>query len=78
MSPSKVSAIVFDKFYNIVDGKQRSAAAFHNGIDPSTGQKNWDVSVFYPGNPLRSHHPSPGSCETLTPPTGPNCHAARC
>jgi acyl-CoA reductase-like NAD-dependent aldehyde dehydrogenase len=45
MSPSKVSTIKFDEFYNIVDGKQRSAQAFHNGIDPTTGQKNWDVPI---------------------------------
>lgn len=44
MSPSKVSTIVFDKFYNIVDGKQRTASTFHNGVDPTTAQNNWDVS----------------------------------
>jgi hypothetical protein len=46
MSPSKVSSIKFDEFYNIVDGKQRSAKNFHNGIDPTTGQKSWDVSTL--------------------------------
>jgi len=44
MSPSKASQIVFDQFYNIVDGKQRSSLTFYNGIDPTTQQKNWDVS----------------------------------
>lgn len=43
MSPSKVSEIVFDKFYNIVDGKQRSADNFYSGVDPTTQQNNWDV-----------------------------------
>lgn len=50
MSPSKISSIVFDKFYNIVDGKQRSSASFHNGVDPTTGQKSWDVSFFHAGD----------------------------
>jgi hypothetical protein len=43
MSPSKVPDIVFDKFYNVVDGKQRSAETFRNGVNPATKAKLWDV-----------------------------------
>jgi len=45
MSPSKVSTISWDTFYNVVDGKNRSADSFHQGVDPTTGQKLWDVPV---------------------------------
>ncbi|KAF2450649.1 aldehyde dehydrogenase [Karstenula rhodostoma CBS 690.94] len=45
MSPSKVSNIEFDKFYNIVDGKQRGSDNVHHGINPSTGQENWPVPI---------------------------------
>ncbi|KAI9718146.1 MAG: hypothetical protein M1828_006844 [Chrysothrix sp. TS-e1954] len=45
MSPSKVSTIDFTKFFNIVDGKQRSSKNVHNGVDPTTGEKLWDVPV---------------------------------
>ncbi|KAF2638448.1 aldehyde dehydrogenase [Massarina eburnea CBS 473.64] len=45
MSPGKVSNIVFDKFYNIVDGKQRGSDNVHHGINPSTGQELWDVPI---------------------------------
>lgn len=45
MSPSKVSTITFDKFYNIVDGKHRSSSRTHNGINPSTKEPLWDVPV---------------------------------
>lgn len=45
MSPSKVSTITFDKFYNIVDGQQRGASSVHNGINLVTGEKLWDVPV---------------------------------
>ena len=31
MSPSKVSTIKWDEFFNIVDGKQRSAKEKHQG-----------------------------------------------
>ncbi|KAK3080533.1 hypothetical protein LTS18_000478, partial [Coniosporium uncinatum] len=45
MSPSKVSNIEFDKFYNIVDGKQRSAKSNHQGINPATAEPLWDVPI---------------------------------
>jgi hypothetical protein len=45
MSPSKVPSIVFDKFYNIVDGKQRGADSYRNGVNPATKEKLWDVSA---------------------------------
>ena len=45
MSPSKVSTITFDKFYNIIDGKQRSSSKVHNGVNPSTKEKLWDVPI---------------------------------
>lgn len=45
MSPSKVSTISFDKFYNIVDGKQRSSDSNQNGVNPVNGEKLWDVPV---------------------------------
>lgn len=45
MSPSKVSTIEFDKFYNIVDGKQRGSDNVHHGINPATGQDNWPVPI---------------------------------
>lgn len=45
MSPSKVSTISFDTFYNVVDGKNRGAKASHQGINPVTGEKLWDVPV---------------------------------
>ena len=46
MSPSKVPTIVFDKFYNIIDGKQRSADSFRNGVNPATKEKLWDVCLM--------------------------------
>jgi len=48
MSPGKVSTLAFDKFYNIVDGKQRSADNFTNGVNPATKQKLWDVWLTSP------------------------------
>lgn len=45
MSPSKVSTITFDKFYNIVDGQQRGAKEQHNGVNPVNGEKLWDVPI---------------------------------
>jgi acyl-CoA reductase-like NAD-dependent aldehyde dehydrogenase len=45
MSPSKVSTIEFDKFYNIIDGKQRGSDNVHHGINPATGQDNWPVPI---------------------------------
>lgn len=43
MSPSKV--ISWDTFHNIIDGKQRGSDNIHNGIDPTTGEKLWDVPI---------------------------------
>ena len=37
------SSIAFDKFYNIVDGQQRSADAYRHGVNPATKAKLWDV-----------------------------------
>ena len=45
MSPGKVSTLDFEKFYNIVDGKQRGSDKIHRGINPSTGQELWDVPI---------------------------------
>ena len=45
MSPSKVSAISWDQFYNIIDGQQRSSSRIHNGVNPSTKEKLWDVPI---------------------------------
>lgn len=45
MSPSKSSNITFDTFHNIVDGKQRGSKNIHNGIDPTNGNKLWDVPI---------------------------------
>jgi len=45
MAPSKVSTIDFGSFNNIVNGKPRSASSFHQGINPATGEKLWDVPI---------------------------------
>lgn len=45
MSPGKTATIQFDKFSNIVDGKERGAKAFHQGINPTNGEKLWDVPI---------------------------------
>ncbi|OQO11845.1 hypothetical protein B0A48_03572 [Cryoendolithus antarcticus] len=45
MSPSKVSTIKFDEFYNIIDGEQRSSKNQHHGIDPTTGEESWGVPI---------------------------------
>jgi acyl-CoA reductase-like NAD-dependent aldehyde dehydrogenase len=45
MSPSKVSTIDFEKFYNIVDGQQRGSKNIHHGVNPSTGEELWDVPI---------------------------------
>lgn len=45
MSPGKVSNIDFEKFYNIIDGKQRGSDNIHHGINPATGQELWDVPI---------------------------------
>ena len=45
MSPGKISTLDFEKFYNIVDGKQRGSDKIHRGINPATGQELWDVPI---------------------------------
>ena len=45
MSPSKVSTIEWDKFYNIIDGQQRWSNEIHHFVNPSTGQELWDVPI---------------------------------
>jgi acyl-CoA reductase-like NAD-dependent aldehyde dehydrogenase len=45
MAPSKSIDISFDTFYNIVDGKQKSSKNVHNGINPVTSEKLWDVPI---------------------------------
>lgn len=45
MSPSKVSNLSFDSFSNIVDGKPRNGDSSHQGINPVTGEKLWDVPI---------------------------------
>ena len=46
MSPGKVANIEWDKFYNIVDGKNRSGDKFHQGVNPINKQKNADVQMI--------------------------------
>ncbi|KAF1944649.1 betaine aldehyde dehydrogenase 1 [Clathrospora elynae] len=45
MSPGKVSNLNFEKFYNIIDGKQRGSDKIHHGINPASGQELWDVPI---------------------------------
>lgn len=45
MSPSKVSEIKWDEFYNIINGQQRTGKDQHYGINPSTGEKLWPVPI---------------------------------
>src|SRR4051812_41368732 len=45
MSPGKITSLDFEKFYNIVDGKQRTSQQIHHGVNPSTGQELWDVPI---------------------------------
>lgn len=45
MSPSKVSTVKFDEFYNIINGEKRSAKDQHHGTNPSTGEKLWPVPI---------------------------------
>jgi acyl-CoA reductase-like NAD-dependent aldehyde dehydrogenase len=45
MSPSKSNTIDFIHFHNIVDGKQRGSKNIHNGINPATQDKLWDVPI---------------------------------
>ncbi|ORY15767.1 aldehyde dehydrogenase domain-containing protein [Clohesyomyces aquaticus] len=45
MSPSKVSTLDFETFYNVVDGKQRGSKEIHHGVNPATGKELWDVPI---------------------------------
>ncbi|KAF2170087.1 hypothetical protein M409DRAFT_19694 [Zasmidium cellare ATCC 36951] len=45
MSPSKVSTIKWDEFYNIINGQQRTGKDVHHGVNPSTGEKLWPVPI---------------------------------
>ncbi|KAF2458258.1 aldehyde dehydrogenase domain-containing protein [Lineolata rhizophorae] len=45
MSPSKVAPFCFDTFYNVVDGKTRTAKTAHRGINPMTLEELWPVPV---------------------------------
>ena len=45
MAPSRTHEISWTSFDNIVDGKPRSASKFHQGVNPATGEKNWDVPI---------------------------------
>jgi acyl-CoA reductase-like NAD-dependent aldehyde dehydrogenase len=45
MSPSKENTVDFTTFHNIVDGKQRGSKNVHNGINPATQEKLWDVPI---------------------------------
>jgi len=45
MSPSKISTVKFDEFYNIINGQQRSAKDQHFGVNPATGDKLWPVPI---------------------------------
>ncbi|KAI9735360.1 MAG: hypothetical protein M1818_006555 [Claussenomyces sp. TS43310] len=37
--------VSWTEFYNIIDGKNRSSKEFYHGLDPTTGEKLWDVPV---------------------------------
>ena len=45
MSPSKISGLNFEEFHNIIDGKTRGSKEIHNGINPTSGEKLWDVPI---------------------------------
>ncbi|KAF2846888.1 aldehyde dehydrogenase-like protein [Plenodomus tracheiphilus IPT5] len=45
MSPGKVSTLDFEKFYNIIDGRQRGSDKIHRGVNPATGKELWDVPI---------------------------------
>ena len=45
MSPSKVSTISWDTFYNVVDGKNRGSKNKHRGTNPATGEELWEVPI---------------------------------
>ena len=39
------STLSFDKFYNIIDGKQRGSKEIHHGVNPATGEELWEVPI---------------------------------
>ena len=43
MSPSKTFSMDFTSFSNIIDGQLRGGKTVHNGIDPATKEKLWNV-----------------------------------
>lgn len=45
MSPSKTADVSFTSFYNIVDGQNKTSKSVHNGVNPVTGEKLWDVPI---------------------------------
>ncbi|EME46559.1 hypothetical protein DOTSEDRAFT_70539 [Dothistroma septosporum NZE10] len=45
MSPSKVSTVRWDEFYNIINGQRRGGKDQHHGTDPTTGDKLWPVPI---------------------------------
>jgi acyl-CoA reductase-like NAD-dependent aldehyde dehydrogenase len=45
MSPSKVSTLDFETFYNVIAGKNRGSSEIHHGINPATGEELWDVPI---------------------------------
>lgn len=45
MSPSKVSTIDFTTFHNIINGEKRDGKSQHQGIDPTTREKLWNVPI---------------------------------
>lgn len=45
MSPSKSIDISFTEFFNVVDGKNVGSKNIHNGINPATQEKLWDVPI---------------------------------
>ena len=46
MAPSRISVPVdFTSYLNIVDGIPRSAKTFHQGVNPATKSKLWEVPI---------------------------------
>ena len=45
MSPSKVSTVAWDQFYNVINGQNRTGKEKYQGTNPSTGEKLWGVPV---------------------------------
>jgi hypothetical protein len=43
MATGRIANIEFDKFYNVIDGKQRGADKFRNGVNPATKENLWEV-----------------------------------